>query len=126
MLKIHTQRFADIAILCLQGRIVNGHIEALANAVNSQSGVRAVVLDLTRVSRIDARGLGAMLELRQLAEAKGITFKLMNVTKLVRQLLEITRLDSVFEIVSEQDVQSALASTRPVEVAKMVTCAQAA
>lgn len=126
MLKIHTQKYGNIAILCLQGRIVTGQIESLANAVNSQSGISAMVLDLSRISRIDARGLGAMLELRQQAQANGITFKLMNVTILVRQLLEITRLDSVFEIVSEQDVKSALKTVLPVEVNNIVPCAQAA
>jgi anti-anti-sigma factor len=126
MLKIHTQRYGNIAILCLQGRIVTGQIESLASAVNAQSGVNAMVLDLSRISRIDARGLGAMLELRQQAQANGIAFKLMNVTILVRQLLEITRLDSVFEVVSEQDVKSALKTVLSVEVNKLVPCAQAA
>ncbi|MGH9962183.1 MAG: STAS domain-containing protein [Pyrinomonadaceae bacterium] len=83
MLKIHTQRYGNIAILCLQGRIVTGQIESLANAVNSQSDVGAMILDLSRISRIDARGLGAMLDLRQQAQASGIAFKLMNVTTLV-------------------------------------------
>lgn len=37
-----------------------------------------------------------MLELRQQAESKGIRFELMNVSKLVKRVLEITHLDSRF------------------------------
>jgi anti-anti-sigma regulatory factor len=47
-----------------------------------------------------------MLELREQAQSKGIEFKIMNVTKLVQQVLEITRLNTVFEVTSEKDLQS--------------------
>lgn len=126
MLKVHTQRLGDTAILCLQGRIINGHLTTLVNVVNSQSNVRSVVLDLARVSRVDARGLGTLLELREQTQSRGIAFKLMNVTKLVRQVLDITRLDSVFEIISVQDLQSVLSADFPAKATNMTPCAQAA
>jgi anti-anti-sigma factor len=69
------------------------------------------VLDFARVNRIDAGGLGVLLELREQTKARGIEFKLMNVTKLVKQVLEITRLDSVFEISSELELTSAAAAS---------------
>ena len=98
MLKVHARNSGNVAVLCLQGRIVNGETASLREAVNSQTRVGTVVLDLGRVSTIDASGLGLMLELRRLSLAKGIRFKLMNVTKLVSRVLEVTRLDSVFEV----------------------------
>ena len=98
MLKVHTRNSGNVAVLCLQGRIVNGETASLLDAVNSQSRVGTVVLDLARVSTIDASGLGVMLELRRQSLAKGIRFKLMNVTRLVSRVLEVTQLDSVFEI----------------------------
>src|SRR6266849_8378453 len=100
MLKVHAKNLGTVAILCLQGRVVRGETAALLNGVHSQSEVSAVVLDLARVSTIDAGGLGVMLELREQTQSKGIAFKLINVTKLVSRLLEITRLNSVFEITS--------------------------
>jgi anti-anti-sigma regulatory factor len=48
-----------------------------------------------------------MLELREHAQSKGIDFKLMNMTKLVSRVLEITRLDSVFEVTSRAEIFSA-------------------
>ncbi|MDX6527782.1 MAG: hypothetical protein QOH41_72 [Blastocatellia bacterium] len=98
MLKVHAKNLGTVTVLCLQGQIVNGETEILRNAVHSVSGASAVILDLARVTRVDAGGLGVMLALREQAESKGIRFELMNVTKLVSRVLEITRLDSVFQI----------------------------
>src|SRR3977135_4176572 len=98
MLKEHATHLGTVAVLCLQGRIVIGETETLGSAVHSLSEVSAVILDLARVTTVDAHGLGVMLELRAQAESKGIRFELMNVTKWVSSVLEITRLDSVFRI----------------------------
>ena len=123
MLKVHAKNLGTVAILCLQGRIVNGETTALRQAVDSQSDVSAVVLDLAGVNTIDAGGLGVMLELRQQTQAKGIHFKLMNVTKLVSRVLEITRLNSVFEITSGAEVLSAVSLDRPVSAMRLAHCA---
>jgi len=61
----------------------------------SERDASVVVIDLARVGIIDAGGLGLMLELRQRTESSGIEFRLKNVTKLVKEVLEITRLESV-------------------------------
>jgi len=98
MLKVHVKKSGNVAILFLQGRIVNGETAIVRNAMNSLTDASTVVLDLGRVNAIDAHGLGVMLQLREEAEAKGTEFRLVNVTQLVRRILEITRLDSVFEI----------------------------
>src|SRR5437773_5048273 len=98
MLKVHAKNLGNAAILCLQGRLVNRETEILRQAVNSQAEVSAIILDLARVNAIDARGLGVLLELRAQAEAKGIRFELMNVTRLVSNVLRVTRLDSVFHV----------------------------
>ncbi len=65
MLKVHVKKSGNVAILCLQGRIVRGETAVLRNAVNSQTEVSAVVLDLGRVNTIDAHGLSVMLQLRE-------------------------------------------------------------
>jgi anti-sigma B factor antagonist len=105
MLKVHTTRSGNVSVICVQGRIVRGEIEALRSAVLAASNASALVLDLGRVSLIDAGGLGIMLELRAHIESQGIEFRLRNVTKLVRQVLEITRLDSVFENWSDSELR---------------------
>ena len=123
MLKVHARNLGNVAILCLQGRIVNGETAPLRNAVHSQSEVSAVVLDLGRVSAVDAGGLGVMLELRAQTESKGIGFKLMNVTKLISSVLEVTRLDSVFEVTSGAELLPMVSRTRPASVMDLARCA---
>jgi len=124
MLKIHIKNLGAVAILCLQGQMVRGETGALRRAVLSQSGINAVVLDLAGVSTVDAGGLGVMLELRELTQSKGIDFKLMNVTKLVNWVLEVTRLNSVFEITTETDLLSAASrKRRPVYSMALAHCA---
>jgi anti-anti-sigma factor len=104
MLKVHAKKLGNVAILCLEGQIVTGETATLRRAVDSQSNVSAVVLDLRRVSIIDAGGLGALLELRSQSESRGVRLKLRNVTKLVGRVLAVTCLDSVFEVTSGEEV----------------------
>ena len=113
MLKVHARNLGNVAILCLQGRIVNGETAPLRKAVNSQSRVAAVILDLARVSTIDAGGLGVMLELRAQTQSKGIGFTLINVNGFVSNVLKITRLDSVFEVTFGEEVLPRAARNRP-------------
>ncbi len=123
MLKVHIKNLGTVAILCLQGRMVRGETAALHKAVHSQSGISAVVLDLARVSTVDGGGLGVMLELREQTQSKGIAFKLMNVPKLLSGVLEITRLNSVFEVTSGADILSAVSLDRPGSAMELAHCA---
>lgn len=124
-MKVHVHKLGNISILRLQGRIVIGETDILSNAVGSQGNASAIVLDLARVSRVDARGLGVLLRLREQAESKGIEFRIMNVTKLVQQVLKITKLNTVFEVTSERELASLTTSVQPEEVAKVVASAVA-
>ena len=123
MLKVHAKQLGTVAILCLQGRIVRGETAALRNAVQAQSSVGTVILDLTRVTAIDAGGLGVMLQLREQAQARGIDLKLMNVTKLVNRVLEITRLNSVFQVTSGAEVLSTVSRGQPASLVQLPSCA---
>ena len=127
MLKVHARNLGNVAFLCMQGQIVTGETETLRKAVHlqseAQSGVIAVVLDLTRVSMVDAGGLSAMLELREQVQSKGIGFKLMNVSKQVGKVLEITRLDSVFEVTSGVEFFPAVSERRPASARPFAFCA---
>jgi anti-anti-sigma factor len=100
MLKIHVRNLGSVAVLGLQGRMVRGEVEALRKAVEAQSKAVVVIMDLARVTAIDAGALGLMLQMRQQAEARGMRLELMNVNRWVRQVLAVTRLDSVFRIAS--------------------------
>src|SRR5213080_1921485 len=123
MLRVHTRNLGTVTVLCLEGRIVNGEKRTLRDAVQSQSRSSVIVLDLARVTTIDASGLGLMLELRRQTESRGVRFKLMNVNTFVRRVLEITRLDSVFEIIPKAEPSLATSRSRSVSRIELASCA---
>ncbi len=105
MLKITVQKLGDIRVLRCHGRIVAGDAGSiLRNAVLSQRHTGMLVIDLARVERIDAGGLGVLLGLRESARSRAITDKLMNATKRVEEILELTHLQSVFEFCSVREL----------------------
>lgn len=105
MLKITVQKLGDTSILRCHGRIVASEAGSILHqAVLSQPHSRMLVLDLARVERIDAGGLGMLLGLRESARSSGIMFKLMNATKSIEEILELTHLQRVFEYCSVREL----------------------
>jgi|HubBroStandDraft_6_1064221.scaffolds.fasta_scaffold419122_2 anti-anti-sigma factor len=105
MLNATAQKLGDSTVLRCQGRIVIGDAYAiLRNAVLGQTHTRTLILDLAQVDRIDAGALGVLLGLREWAYSHAIRFQLMNVMNQVERVLELTRLDCVFEFCSVEHV----------------------
>ena len=105
MLNATVQKLKDTTVLRCQGRIVIGDAYTiLRNAVFSQTHTTTLVLDLAQVDRIDAGGLGVLLGLRKWAHSNAIRLRLMNVMNQVEQVLELTKLDCVFEFCSLRDM----------------------
>ena len=123
MLKVHARNLGTVTVLCLQGQIVIGDTETLRNSVQSLSETSAVILDLARVTTVDAHGLGVMLELREQTLQRAIRFELMNVSNRLSWVLEITRLDSVFQITSGIEFFPPVTRDSQTRVAALRSCA---
>jgi anti-anti-sigma factor len=105
MLTITVETFGEGVVLRCLGRIVRGdETSILCSAVQQES--RNVVLDLTEVDAIDAAGIGALVAL----QAAGVYLKLLNPTQQVREVLKVTKLDSIFEICESQSPAAAMES----------------
>jgi len=105
MLNVTVQKLGDTTVLRCQGRIVIGDACAiLRNAVLGQTHTRMLVLDMAQVGRIDADGLGVLLGLREWARSNAIRLRLMNVMNQVEHVLELTKLDRVFQFCSVRDM----------------------
>jgi anti-anti-sigma factor len=124
MLKVHVQKVGDVAVLCLRGGIGVGETSVLRNAVLSQLDAGSIVLDFGKVNRIDAAGLGLLLELRQQTQSKRTALKLMNVTKLIKHVMEITYLSPVFQFTSEGEILSTPAAKRTGKPFRLIACTQ--
>ncbi len=104
MLSVTIQDLGDAVVLRCVGRIVAGsEADILRKAALSQANRRIVMLDLTQVEAIDGGGIGLLVFLQACARAAGMELKLMNPTQHVLELLQLTNLDSVFEIFSSED-----------------------
>ena len=104
MLKVHAKKLDAVKVLSLEGQIINGDTELLRRAVQSTVGTSDIILDFSNVTIVDAHGLGVLLQLREQSLANGIRFKVINVSKPLSRIFEITRLNTVFEISSGVEI----------------------
>ena len=89
-----------VAIQC-SGRIVLGEESStLRDEVKQtlQDGAKRIVLNLGEVNYIDSSGLGTLVSLHTTAHNAGATIKLANLTKRVGDLLQVTKLLTVFDV----------------------------
>lgn len=123
MLKITARNLGAVAVLSLQGQIVTGEMEGLRNVMESLPQVSMVILDLESVTQVDAGGLGLLLALREQTKSKGIRFELMNVTKWVFKVFELTRLNTVFEITTAVELFPTVSRRRHASGPVLAHCA---
>jgi anti-anti-sigma regulatory factor len=88
MLNVTIETVAEVAVIRCAGRIVRSDAAyLLREAVISQIGARAIVLDLTAVEAIEGGGLGMLVFLQRLTSDYGTPFKFFNPTRQVREKL---------------------------------------
>jgi anti-sigma B factor antagonist len=97
-----TSREVDgISVLTLEGRIVLGEeSNALREQVKSMlaAGQRKVVLNMGQVTYIDSAGLGTLVAAHHSARTQGAILKLSNLGKKFQEILQVTKLLTVFEV----------------------------
>ena len=99
-LSLETRVTEDMTVICCKGRIAYGlAASALSDEIAELAPrTRRVVIDLSGVDMIDAAGLGALISVALRAQASQCSVKLAAPGSLIRQLLELTQLTSVFEV----------------------------
>jgi anti-sigma B factor antagonist len=102
-LTINQRSESDVVILDLTGRlwILDLPLRDLINGLLGQ-GKQHFVLNLAGVSYMDSSGLGQLIAIWTSIRNKKGHMALLNPTKRVQRLLEITRLTSVFEILQNE------------------------
>ena len=97
---LNPRRLDDVVILDLSGRITIGE-GTLIIRDNLQkllkAGDRKFLLNLSDVDYIDSSGLGELVTAFTTVRNQGGQLKLLNLTKRVHDLLQITKLLTVFE-----------------------------
>ena len=113
-LKITSREVEGVVVLGLDGRVVLGEETiALRDSVKAllTEGRKKIVLDLKNVTMIDSSGLGAMVSCHSSAKAAGATLRLCNLGTRTNELLQMTKLLTVFEV-SDTEVDAVRAMSK--------------
>ena len=100
-LKLSKRTVDGILVIQCNGRIVFGEESSLLREEVKKAiadGSKKIVLNLSEVNYIDSGGLGTLVALHTTAHNSGATIKLANLTKRVGDLLQVTKLLTVFEV----------------------------
>jgi anti-sigma B factor antagonist len=110
-MKLKTRQVDGVTILDCSGRITLGEGSVqLRDAVRDllAKGSKNILLNLGEVTYIDSSGIGELVSAFTTVKNQGGELKLLNLTKKVHDLLQITKLYTVFDV--KDDESSAVAS----------------
>ncbi len=106
-----TREDGGVTIITVTGDLVIGDAESnFKKAVTRllEEGRVNLLIDLSAVGFLDSSGLGALVRALTNSQKEGGQTKLLNAGPQIRKLLQMTKLDSVFEI--HEDMEAAVSS----------------
>jgi anti-sigma B factor antagonist len=98
---LNTRQIGDVNVVDVAGRITLGEgSSALRDSVREMvgKGQKKILLNLGEVSYIDSSGIGELVSAFTTVTNAGGQLKLLNLTKRVKDLLQITKLYTVFDV----------------------------
>ena len=104
-MKIASREVDHVTIIDVSGRIVLGdETEALRHAVRDQlsKGKKKIILNLADVDYIDSSGVGVLVASFTAVRNSGGELKLLNLTQKVHDILNVTKLYTVFDIKDDE------------------------
>ena len=104
-MKTSTRQVDGVTIVDLSGRITLGEgsvvlRDQIRDLLNK--GTKKILLNLGDVSYIDSSGIGELVSAYTTVRNQGGELKLLNLTKKVHDLLQITKLYTVFDIKDDE------------------------
>ena len=104
-MKASTRQVDGITIVDLSGRITLGEGSVVLRDTIKDllgKGQKKILLNLGDVSYIDSSGIGELVSAFTAAKNQGGELKLLNLTKKVNDLLQITKLYTVFDVKDDE------------------------
>jgi|SRR5271170_7155473 len=106
-MEISTRQFATITVLDLTGDITLQNTPIVRKALLDllkEKGVTRTIVNLQEVKRIDSAGVASLVEALKASRDHKTGLALYGLSKMVREVLEMTRLLKLFEVYdSEED-----------------------
>ena len=100
-LKITSSDVDGASVVVLEGRIVLGEeSQSLREKLKDliAEGKKTIILNMSQVEYIDSTGLGTLVASQVSAKSQGASLKLCNLGRKFQELLQLTKLVTVFEI----------------------------
>jgi anti-anti-sigma factor len=96
-LQIDTEKKPTETIFHCTGRISSSTSRLLQSTVRNEiPEKKTIVLDLSNVNFLDSSGIGALVSLWVSAKREGCELKLVGLSQRLKELLQLTKLDSLF------------------------------
>ena len=105
ILRSTCREIGEIAVIDFSGKITLGEGSASLRRVIRDlvdTGHRKIVLNLEDVDYIDSSGIGELVAAHTLVETAHGELKLLNLTRRVRDILQITRLFTIFDVQNDE------------------------
>jgi anti-sigma B factor antagonist len=105
-MKIEMRTVGDIRILDCSGKITLGEgTMAVRNTVRDilKDNGKKIILNLADVNYIDSSGIGELVSTYTTVTNNGGQLKLLSLTKKIHELLQITKLLTVFQVFDSED-----------------------
>jgi anti-anti-sigma factor len=116
MLVVNIHNVENGILLRCTGRIVAGEeVNILRSVALAHPDREQIVLDLANVSTLDGAGIGMLAFLQARLRCNGLHLRIQNPSAHVRELLELTNLDSVIEIAPSAEFQQICQTIRESE-----------
>ncbi len=99
-LRMTDREVSGVSVVEIEGRIVLGEeSNAFRERVKGllAAGKKKIVLDMKNVTYIDSAGLGTLVATFHSARSQGATLKLANLGSKFKEVLQVTKLYTVFE-----------------------------
>jgi anti-sigma B factor antagonist len=104
-IEFSTRQLNGVVVVDLKGRITLGEGSAtVRDTVHDllSKGMKRILLNLGDVNYIDSSGIGELVSAFTAAKKQGGELKLLNLTKKVHDLLQITKLYTVFDVKEDE------------------------
>ena len=104
-LSVNTRKVQGVVVMDMSGKLTAGEpVLLVRNTVRSftEDGSRKFLLNLGSVSYIDSAGLGELITTYTTVRNKGGDVKLLNLTKTAKDLLQMTKLLTVFDTFDDE------------------------
>ncbi len=103
--KLTTRKVGDVTVIDAVGRITLGEgSSSFRDTVRdlASGGDKKLLLNLAEVTYIDSSGIGELVSAFTTVTNQGGQLKLLNLTKRIQDLLQITKLYTVFEVYDKE------------------------